>query len=133
MPSWMREPTDKCPCCGGQLPGSELQWLTPQKREPRHNQYASGILVGSGKALVLTRTESAIFDVLWTARHMLEGMSRDAIVERIWRDRADGGPNYQNVVNQYVYHIRAMIEPFGITIKSTGGRTSTTRLVGVPN
>lgn len=87
--------------------------------------------MGGDKALVMTRTETAIFDILWQTRNELGGIDKREFADRMWRDQPNGGPNYDSVINQYIYHLRHMIEPFGITIRSRRGPGSWTRLVTV--
>lgn len=114
------QPIDRCPCCGGPAPGGDLHWF----RRAR-------CLVGNDRALIMGPIQAALFDALWRARLSMEGLDRATLAARMWVGSPKGGPEDDKAVGVYVSGLRKKIRPFGITIVSTGGPGSTTRLVSV--
>jgi DNA-binding response OmpR family regulator len=57
-----------------------------------------------------------------------EGVTRQQILDRVWADDIDGGPEFANVVSVHVKAMRPILEREGVTITCARGRGATYRL-----
>ena len=57
-----------------------------------------------------------------------EGVTRQQILDRVWADDPDGGPEFANVVSVHVKHMRPILEREGLTISCAKGAGATYRL-----
>src|SRR6516164_5920763 len=57
-----------------------------------------------------------------------EGVTRQQILDRVWADDIDGGPEFANVVSVHVKAMRPILEREGVTITCARGPGATYRL-----
>lgn len=89
-----------CPCCGGHI-----------------GEAAS---IDSVSDAISSPTRNAILEML--ARSIGRPVRRDAMIDRLYGDRADGGPDRAvNILMVQVSRLRREIEPFGWTISNGRG------------
>lgn len=105
------QPEPTCPCCG--RPINELADL-------RWNGEAR-TLAGKGKALVLPRLRSRIFDVLWNRFSTGQLTHKSKMMDAMYGDDPNGGPGSDNIISVQVMHLKNQIKPFGLTVKGRGG------------
>lgn len=98
-----------CPCCNQPLPETDVQW----------NAQTRTVLRG-GKAVSLAPVQARFFDVLWRARP--ERVPREAIVQRVYADDINGGPESPNQVSVLAWLLRKKLAPIGVTIAHGRGR-----------
>lgn len=60
-----------------------------------------------------------------------EGLNRKTIVDLVYGDDPDGGPENMNVISVHVKKMNPRLAPQGLRITSTGGPYSTYRLVAL--
>ena len=86
-----------CACCGHPLPES-------------------------GPRNTLSPTQRRMYDIV--LRSGTAGISASEIMNRLYEDRANGGPENQNIIPVMAIKIRERIEKFGITMAATRGHGS---------
>ncbi len=94
-----------CPCCGQALP-NEASW-NPEARRVT-TKHGSVVLLGSDR-------RAAIFNLLWERRGKV-GLTRMRIIEIIYADDADGGPEGGAITNT-MRRLRLQVAPLGIEIR----------------
>jgi DNA-binding response OmpR family regulator len=57
-----------------------------------------------------------------------EGVTRQQIMDHVWSDDIDGGPEFANVVSVHIKAMRPTLEHEGLTISCARGPGSTYRL-----
>jgi hypothetical protein len=83
-----------CECCGHPLPGDDVEaLLTPTQRKMYISVKAAG----------------------------RSGITNPGLMQKIYADRFDGGPEYTSVIAVMAKSIRTKLAPHGLTIRSTGG------------
>ncbi|HXF44938.1 MAG TPA: helix-turn-helix domain-containing protein [Burkholderiaceae bacterium] len=101
-------PADRCPCCGGPLPGVALAWIA-----------ADNLLIGCGRHMRLSPRAGAVFDVLWRARHRPSGVAMPELCEKVFG--GDDGPSSEyRLINQYIHRLRRALPAFGLGIVTVG-------------
>jgi DNA-binding response OmpR family regulator len=61
-----------------------------------------------------------------------EGVTRQQILDRVWSDDIDGGPEFANVVSVHVKRMRPILEREGLTITCARGPGATYRIETLP-
>lgn len=107
----MSEPVPSCPCCG--RPVSELADL-------KWNVGARA-LVGHGMAVVLSPLRSRMFDLLWKRFGTGQLTHKSKMMDELYSEDPNGGPESDNIISVQVIHLRKQIEPFGLTVRGRGG------------
>lgn len=103
--------THSCPVCGGPLLGDDTQWIK-----------AAAVFVWPRGAARFTPDEASMFDRLWRARDGADAVPREALIESVWSDSSDGGPDCADRrLKVMACHMRKKIEGSGVTIKGVWG------------
>jgi DNA-binding response OmpR family regulator len=92
----------RCECCGQIIPPKQLFDGKPVKQR--------------------------IYDYI--AKHP-EGVTREQILDFVWADDIDGGPEFKNIVSVHIEKMRPILIEIGLTITRSRGPGSTYRLVAV--
>lgn len=100
-----------CPCCGGDIgEAASLEAVAEAVSSPTRNTILSMLIRSIGRPVL-----------------------RDAMIDRLYGDRADGGPERAaNIIMVQVSRLRREIEPFGWTItngKGGAGENAQWRLI----
>ncbi len=96
--------SDRCPCCGGPLPGFDLKWF-PQADT-----------LFTGKSVIrFTPSEARVFDALWDVREKGDGLTYEKIKTIIYADDYDGGAE-SNTIQQFILRIRNKLKGSPLTI-----------------
>lgn len=94
--------TQRCPCCKQIIPPARLFLGQPIKRR--------------------------IYEFI--AAHP-EGVDRRRIIENVYADDINGGPEFANVISVHIKKMRPVLKDIGLTISSMRGRGSVYRLVEI--
>ncbi|MDP1587299.1 MAG: helix-turn-helix domain-containing protein, partial [Prosthecobacter sp.] len=100
-----------CPCCG--------QTIAPANA-PKWNENSRTIVVGDGVA-VLTPMQARMFSMLWRAWPSGRLISVEQMMNHLYADDPNGGPEYHNTVSVQISHMRKKLEPLGLTIRGRHG------------
>lgn len=60
-----------------------------------------------------------------------QGIGRDEIMDKVYGDDPDGGPEFVNVISVHVLRINKLLKAEGVKIHSTRGPHATYRLVAL--
>lgn len=105
------QPVPTCPCCGRRVDKlADLRWNGEART-----------LAGKGKALVLPKLRSRIFDVLWKRFPAGQLTHKSKMMEAMYGDDPNGGPDSDNIISVQVMHLKNQIKPFGLSVKGRGG------------
>jgi DNA modification methylase len=83
-------------------------------------------LVGRGLAVTLSPLKARIFDVLWRNWRTGRLITRDQMMDLVYANDPNGGPESENIISVQVGLTREAIAPFGLTIKGRIGYSLTT-------
>ncbi len=97
-------------------------------KRPRICECCGQIIPPAIGALDNMRVKKRIYECV--ARHP-EGVSRSEIIESVYADDPDGGPEFANVISVHVARINKLIEREGVRIHSTRGPHAVYRLVAL--
>ena len=59
------------------------------------------------------------------------GSNRNQIIDAVYADDPDGGPEHAATISMHVYQMRRVLNPLGLTITSPRGRGASFRLVEI--
>lgn len=97
-----------CPRCGGDLK------VPPDISYTIDKGTLSGVLGSSEYAVRFTKSEGMIFELLWRRRNG-GSVSREMILDHLYRDDPDGGP-LDPIVKVYIWKIRRKLRGTDIEI-----------------
>lgn len=97
--------TGICPCCGNAL----------QIDRGAHFALESLALVSSDYAVVFTKHEAALFDVLWRNRNTGRVSTKGSLFDHLYSDDPSGGPDIK-VIEVLICRIRKKLEVTNIEI-----------------
>jgi hypothetical protein len=100
-----------CPCCGHIVePDAELRW----------NEH-SRTLSGCGHVAMLSPIHGKIFTKLWKAWPSGRMITLNEMMDHVYADHPDGGPESNNVISVQLNFMRHIIARFGISIRGRSG------------
>lgn len=94
-----------CPHCGSYYSSGLTDWNYPEWKVT--TQY--------GSVVFKSRSQARIFDLLWR-KQGIKGLTRERIVDIIYADDPDGGPELHYVSQEFM-RMRKLLIPTGIAIK----------------
>lgn len=107
----------ECPCCHRPIAADSQMAV----------DYDTRTVTRNGKALVLAGKQWETFACF--AKKFPAPVTNEMLMDVLYGDDPDGGPDSLNIVSVVKFHLRKKLEPLGIGIVSTGGPGSTSRLV----
>jgi hypothetical protein len=107
-----------CPFCGGKLIDREMMWLLESR-----------VLVAGDKAIRFSPIETRIFDAMFRAWKHGHGLSGRNLLDAMYADRADGGPEGHKYVSIAISKMRKFLGPLRMTIVADDAKSSFYRLV----
>lgn len=111
----------KCPCCGGALIASHLQWIK-----------SAQVVVWNGGSARLSPSEADMFDVLWLARRDGSTIYPERIGDRIYRTCPDRVPlDVRKTVNVLAHTLRRKLAGSGVTVSGDVGKRGGYRLTRI--
>lgn len=100
-----------CPCCGRSFAADgDLMWNMNART-----------LTGRGHSARIPLMRAKIFNVLWTAWPKGVGYSQNQMMDLVYAEYADGGPESRNIISVQMLHLKKQIAAFDLTIKSYSG------------
>lgn len=100
-----------CPCCGHIVsPDKELCWIE-----------GSRTLSGRGHIVTLTPMQTRIFNKLWKCWPSGRSVTLVEMMDHVYADRIDGGPESHNSVSVQMNNLRKRVAPLGLRIKGRYG------------
>lgn len=100
-----------CPCCGHIVTAEEgLRW-----------NELTRTLCGLGYVVALRPMQGKIFDKLWRSWPSGRMISKEEMMDHVYADDINGGPESPNIVSVQIADLRKRIAPFGISIHGRHG------------
>lgn len=78
--------------------------------------------MANGVAVRFTKTEAKVFDALWRRRSSGAVPDRDALMQIVYADDADGGPNSFETLSVMLIKVRKKLKGTGFAIPHAYGR-----------
>ena len=99
-----------CPTCGSPL-SDHASWNLEDRS-----------LIANGIVVRFTKTEARIFDTLWRWRSRGPVPDREALMQMVYADDADGGPNSFENLSVLLIKVRKKLKGSGFAIPRAYGR-----------